>query len=162
MSKVKVLPSKNNELEIIQKGDQLWTTSLDMAEKFGKAHWTVVRSVKNLECSNDFQRNNFVELTRKIPGGEQKYYIISRDGFLFLAMGFTGKKAAEWKEKYISAFNQMERIIIRLANHAQRKAEIAYQQARAEGRIIRREETDIIQKFVEYATKQGSKNAKMY
>ena len=89
-------------------------------------------------------------------------YLISRGGFSFLAMGFTGKKAAEWKVKYITAFDQMEKTILHLASQKERKAQLEYQHARAEGKFIRKEETDVIQKFVEYAAQQGSKNARMY
>lgn len=88
---------------------QITTTSLQIAEHFGKLHKTVLRAVTNLDCSPEFTERNFApsEYTdatgRKLP-----CYRITRDGFVFLAMGFTGKEAAQWKEAYITAFNQME------------------------------------------------------
>ncbi len=89
----KALQSK--KLEIIQKGDQLWTTSLDVAEKFGKRHGHVLRDIKNLECSDDFRLSNFGEsYYQNEQKKDQPMYLISSGGFSFLVMGFKGKKAA--------------------------------------------------------------------
>ena len=92
------------------------TTSYLVAETFGKAHRGVLRDIDNLECSEEFQMHNFVQMfkIRELPNGGQtqdRYYNITKDGFTFLAMGYTGKKAAEFKEKYIAAFNAMEQQI---------------------------------------------------
>lgn len=145
--------------KIIRKDDQLWTTSLDVAEKFGKRHNNVVRAIKNLDIPNDFQLHNFEQLTRKIPGGDQEYYIISRDGFSLLAMGFTGKEAIQWKIKYIDAFNELERFAKKELAKRSNQNWIA---ARTQGIIPQREKTDVIKEFVEYAIGQGSKNANRY
>lgn len=86
------------------------TTSLAIADYFTKRHDDVLKRIRNLECSPDFTARNFAasEYTdstgRKLPS-----YLITRDGFAFLAMGFTGKRAAQFKEAYITAFNAMER-----------------------------------------------------
>jgi len=162
MNKSVLKKKRNTSVEIIKQNDQLWTTSLDIAEKFGKNHRDVVRKIENLDCSEQFKLRNFAQVSRTIRGGTHNYYIISRSGFSMLVMGFTGKKAAEWKEKYIDAFDRMEKIIMRLAHHVQKKGEIAYQQARSEGKIIRHEETDTIKELVEYATAQGSIHAIKY
>ena len=93
---------------------QVTTTSLQIAEHFGKRHDHVLRAIRNLECSADFRIRNFGETveTRENPSGgapiSSPAYRITRDGFVFLAMGFTGKEAAQWKEAYITAFNKME------------------------------------------------------
>ncbi|HEL8054140.1 TPA: Rha family transcriptional regulator [Escherichia coli] len=85
------------------------TTSRYVAELFEKRHERVLDRVRSLECSNNFTEHNFVlsEYTdstgRKLP-----MYDITKDGFVFLAMGFTGKKAARFKEAYIAEFNRME------------------------------------------------------
>ena len=86
--------------------DQVVTTSLKIAEVFEKRHCEVLRSIRNNECSAVFQERNFAFsfYLRKLP-----MYYITRDGFTFLAMGFTGKIAAKFKEAYINAFNEMER-----------------------------------------------------
>ena len=85
------------------------TTSLQVAEKFGKLHKNVIRSIKSLDCSDKFNRLNFEPAEYIDAKGEKRImYYITRDGFTFLAMGFTGKVAASFKEAYIEAFNRME------------------------------------------------------
>lgn len=85
------------------------TTSLKIAEHFGKQHKDVLRKIANLDCSEEFNQRNFAPVEYIDPKGEkQPCYEITRDGFMFLAMGFTGKQAAQWKEAYINAFNRME------------------------------------------------------
>lgn len=105
-----------NELVFRDANGVPMTNSLLVAESFGKAHRGVLRDIDNLECSESFQVHNFVQMfkIRELPNGGQaqdRYYNITKDGFTFLAMGYTGKKAAEFKEKYIAAFNAMERTI---------------------------------------------------
>lgn len=92
------------------------TTSQLVAETFKKPHFQVLRDIDNLECSDCFRESNFVFSfkIREIANGghkEERYCNLTKDGFTFLAMGYTGKKAAEFKEKYIAAFNAMERTI---------------------------------------------------
>lgn len=89
------------------------TTSLDVAAHFGKRHADVTRSINKLECSAEFRLRNFAEASQEVSqpnGGVAKYPVVrmTRDGFTFLCMGFTGKEAAKWKEAYINAFNQLE------------------------------------------------------
>jgi Rha family phage regulatory protein len=89
------------------------TTSLKVADVFGKQHKNVMRDIKTLDCSGPFRGLNF-ELTHEaakigIATRTIPVYEITRDGFTFLAMGFTGKKAAQFKEKYIAEFNRMEK-----------------------------------------------------
>lgn len=90
------------------------TTSLHIAEIFGKEHKNVLRDIRELDCSDDFRGLNFEPSLkiRQLPNGmgerQDPYYFITRDGFVFLVMGFTGKTAAKFKEAYIRAFNEME------------------------------------------------------
>lgn len=101
--------------DLVKKGSdgQLKTTSLIVAARFGKEHKDVLRAVENLECSQEFNERNFapIDYTDR-RGRKQRAFEMTRDGFMFLAMGFTGSAAAEWKEKFIAAFNQMERTLI--------------------------------------------------
>ena len=87
-------------------------SSLEIAERFGKQHKDVLRAIKNLDCSEEFNQRNFAPVTetviRQTGGLSIPAYNLTRDGFSFLVMGFTGKKAAQWKEKFILAFNAME------------------------------------------------------
>lgn len=92
------------------------TTSLLVAKLFKKEHKDVLRAIRNLECSSQFHERNFTlchEINELQNGKPQPFYKITRDGFSFLCMGFTGKEASIWKENYIDAFNQMENHINR-------------------------------------------------
>jgi Rha family phage regulatory protein len=85
------------------------TTSRDIAETFGKEHRVVLLRIRQLECSEEFRVHNFVQTPYTDPQNKQQYdeYHITKDGFAFLCMGFTGAKAAAWKERYIQHFNRM-------------------------------------------------------
>lgn len=88
---------------------QITATSLQVAEHFQKRHTNVIRAIRNLEVSDEFGRLNFEPSTYlNEQGKKQPMYHVTRDGFAMLAMGFTGKEAARWKEAYISTFNAME------------------------------------------------------
>lgn len=89
----------------------MFTTSLIVAQAFEKEHKDVLKAISNLECSEEFSRRNFAHTPYVHPQNGQTYpaFRLTRDGFAFLAMGFTGKRAAVWKEKFLEAFNAMER-----------------------------------------------------
>lgn len=91
--------------------NQIVTDSRSVAEHFGKQHKDVLRAIENLVRGD--QRKiapMFYETTMPDSyGRQQKAYLMNRDGFSLLVMGFTGAKALEWKLKYIEAFNSMER-----------------------------------------------------
>jgi len=98
---------------IASDGHTATTTSLAIAEKFGKRHKNVLNAIRNLECSEAFRGLNFKPTFYTVPGPNnsarrEEMYEITRDGFAFLAMGFTGQEAAAWKEKFLEAFNQLE------------------------------------------------------
>ena len=106
-----------------QNNNQIFCTSLDVAKVFGKRHDDVLKAIRNI--LNDLREigdlqglRNFAESLqhRKIGnfrgrGKKYPYYNLTRDGFSLLAMGFTGKKALQWKIAFINAFNQMEKFI---------------------------------------------------
>lgn len=115
MKELNLFPVSSNELVKVE-NNQVVTTSLKVAEFFNKRHSDVLRAIKNLECTQQFQQRNFalmVEMKKLPQGGATKceYYYLTRDGFTFLAMGFTGKIAAKFKEAYINAFNEMESLL---------------------------------------------------
>ncbi|EAS2000457.1 Rha family transcriptional regulator [Salmonella enterica] len=85
------------------------TTSKAVGEFFRKLHKNVIRTIESLECSPEFTRLNF-ELSEYTDSTGRKLpmYEMTKDGFVFLVMGFTGKKAAAFKEAYIAEFNRME------------------------------------------------------
>ena len=97
---------------VFEQEKQAVTDSLIVAERFDKRHADVLRAIENLECSAVFSQRNFALTSRQDQQNKpQKYYQITRDGFAFLCMGFTGKDAARFKEAFITAFNRMESII---------------------------------------------------
>ncbi|EHQ0816599.1 Rha family transcriptional regulator [Escherichia coli] len=89
---------------------QAVTSSLAVANFFSKRHDDVLKKIRTLECSASFTARNFsVSNYTDCTGRKLPCYQITRDGFAFLAMGFMGKRAAQFKEAYINAFNQMEK-----------------------------------------------------
>lgn len=112
-----------NELVFKGQNDQVLTNSILVAEKFGKEPNDVVRAIDNLLQNADNEcdakvRDMFVEYTEDVPqpnGGVKsaRRFIMNRDGFTLLAMGFTGKKALKFKLEYIAAFNSMENALKR-------------------------------------------------
>lgn len=96
----------------IDNHDTIRVDSLIVAEMFEKRHDDVLRSIRNLDCSEEFRLRNFTESSyRNGQGKKQPCYYMTRDGFVFLAMGYRGKKASQFKEAYIKRFNQMESFI---------------------------------------------------
>lgn len=95
---------------VIMKDQQAVTTSLQVAENFDKNHQHVLRDLDALKEGVQNWTDLFYEDTYTHPQNKQEYRMIymNRDGFALLAMGFTGKKALEFKLKYIQAFNEME------------------------------------------------------
>jgi Rha family phage regulatory protein len=93
---------------VFEDGKKAVTNSLKVAKAFHKRHDNVIRDIENLGCSEEFALLNFEESLYETGGKQQKYYLIKRDGFAFLCMGFTGKEAAKFKEDFIAAFNKME------------------------------------------------------
>jgi len=86
--------------------------SLKVAEIFNKDHKNVIRDIRELDCSEEFRELNF-EPTEymSVQGHKKPCYNMTRDGFVFLVMGYRGKKAASFKEAYIKRFNEMEEFI---------------------------------------------------
>ena len=143
------------ELVIIRK-DEAVCSSLQISNMFKKNHQHILRDIDKLTVQNRTVKNMFQESSYKAENGQvYRMYYLNRDGFSLLVMGFTGKKALEWKLKYIQAFNEMERQL-------KEKQSIQWQQTRIECKKVRKLETAEIKELVQYAQAQGSKNAKKY
>lgn len=104
-------------MELIEtRNNQAVTTSIKVAKYFGKKHFNVVRDIEEIikkgvikiEDTPMFAKSSYVN-----EQNHQSYpiYYMNKDGFTLLAMGFTGKKAMQFKMEYIQAFNQMEKVI---------------------------------------------------
>ena len=98
---------------VVIQNRQVVTTSLQVAKSFEKEHRNVLRDIEGL-LKNEQTQNYFHKGTYEHPQNKQEYpmYYMNRDGFTLLAMGFTGKKAMEFKLQYIQAFNQMEQQLL--------------------------------------------------
>ncbi|WP_301818284.1 Rha family transcriptional regulator [Neisseria maigaei] len=121
----------NAQSLVRQSGNRLITTSLDISRNFGKKHAHILRDIKHLECSKEFNESNFGLVYYTDAKGEKRpMYEITRDGFVFLCMGFTGSAAAQWKEKYIAAFNALEAEAARRRAPASDRLKAAYLSAR--------------------------------
>lgn len=102
----------NTTPTVIVKDGEVFANSRDVADFFGKLHKDVLRAIDNLECSDRFRGRNFALTAERIQVGAAvrtiRSFNMTKDGFAFLVMGFTGKDAARFKEAYIQRFNEME------------------------------------------------------
>ena len=93
-----------------EKGNPV-TTSLLVAEKFEKNHRDVLETIRNLAAENSAAKFLFIESQYENRGKTYPMYVMNRDGFSLLVMGFTGSRALQFKLDFIEAFNKMEQII---------------------------------------------------
>lgn len=92
--------------------DTARVNSLMVAQYFNKSHNHVLRDIQKLDCSDGFRLSNFGQSSYiNEQGKRQPCVCMTRDGFMFLVMGYRGKKAAAIKEAYIKRFNDMEHLI---------------------------------------------------
>lgn len=104
------------EFQLYEKKDMPFCSSIQVAQEFGKRHNDVLRDIRVLDCSEEFRKRNFAHTfqTVDMPNGAQRkdpIYLMTRDGFMFLVMGYRGSKAAAIKEAIIKRFNDMEEFI---------------------------------------------------
>ena len=119
MSQVQLIPEVFSPSVSLHAGRPA-TTSLEVANFFGKRHDNICRDIRGLieSTPENFRALNFEETFRTIPGPnnserQETYFILYRDGFMLLVMGYTGKKALAMKLAYIEAFNRMEEELAR-------------------------------------------------
>jgi Rha family phage regulatory protein len=104
----------DNALGLRIEKDRVVVSSRDIANAFEKEHRRVLQDIRELKCSDEYRLHNFVLTSQSVAmpkGGtrEDKFYLVTRDGFVLLVMGYTGEKAMRFKEAYIGEFNRMER-----------------------------------------------------
>jgi len=137
------------------------TDSLTVAKAFGKLHKNVLRDIEIelSRCSDEFNRLNFGLVGYKDKKGEmRKKYNLTRDGFTMIAMGYKTAKGTMFREKFINAFNAMENRLREMeTSRTDRWVEV-----RVKGKIVRRNLTEMVKEFVEYARSQGSTGAGYY
>ena len=93
---------------VVINNNQIVVSSKDLAEHFGKQHKHVIENIRDILSAENSANEFFHEESYSYNGRRLPMYLMNRDGFSLLAMGFTGKKALQWKLKYIEAFNEME------------------------------------------------------
>jgi len=150
---------------VLVKGQEVYCDSQIVSDKFGKRHSNVIRKIE--QTIKDYSQIKglknetlkFIKTEGNYRNQKYEMYLMDKKAFTILAMGFTGKEALLWKCRFADAFFEMEKIISRTEYN---KSNFEFQQARTMAIENRKEETDTIKQFVEYATKQGSQNAKYY
>lgn len=154
-----------NKQIVLSKKGEAFADSRVIAEKFGKRHSHVVEKIETLIKEIDNIKGpkswtlKFNKRSDNYRGQEYDYYEMNKPAFSMLVMGMTGNKALEWKLRFNEAFYEMERVLTQQSLNQQSEMWLAQ---REQGKLIRQEETDIIKEFVDYATTQGSENAKFY
>lgn len=94
---------------VFTKRGKVFCNSKEIARAFSKEHKHVLRDIRELGCSVEFRRSNFGPNKIKDLSGENTSHVdMTRDGFMFLVMGYTGDRAAQVKEAFIAEFNRME------------------------------------------------------
>lgn len=150
----------NTNTQLVQiSGDRLVTTSLAVSNHFGKKHKNVLQAIENLECSDEFVKLNFQPISyRDGMNREKPAYEITRDGFVFLCMGFTGSAAAQWKERYIAAFNAME---ARLAKPCEASGIEADMKLLAQGMTLVLQQNQLTHRYIDLLERNQKSRARI-
>lgn len=119
-----VVITRNNDGELV-------VTSRQVAEDFGKNHKEVIRAIENhintlggaQNCASLFIESKYQHFQNK---QWYKEYLLTKDGFAFAVMSFTGEEAANWKLKYIQAFNKMEQAIKNPYSHLSKEVQAIF------------------------------------
>lgn len=141
----------NTQLVFVNNNNEVVTDSLTVAEIFGKRHDNVMRDITNI--INEVGVLNFEETPYQNEQNKQWYpkFNMTKDGFTLLAMGLTGKKAMQFKLKYMSEFNRMEKYIKDQQQEKPKTALDQIQRLLLEGTIELKEKVDSLETF----TKEG-------
>lgn len=131
------------EIAKINHEERTVVSSLDIAETFGKEHRRVLQDIREIGCSEEFRLHNFVQSSyENSQGRQQPMFLVTRDGFVLLAMGYTGELAMRFKEAYIKQFNAMESAL--------------------RGKLIEREKGIAVRQALTKALQQSTENERMH
>lgn len=131
------------EIAKINHEERTVVSSLDIAETFGKEHRRVLQDIREIGCSEEFRLHNFVQSSyENSQGKQQPMFLVTRDGFVLLAMGYTGELAIRFKEAYIKQFNAMESAL--------------------RGKLIEREKGIAVRQALTKALQQSTENERMH
>ena len=143
---------EDNALVFI-KNDTPLTTSRTVAEQFDKKHKHVLEDIRQILAAENSATKFFFETSFNNRGKQYPEYLMTRDGFSLLAMGFTGKKALQFKLKFIDAFNRMEQAL----SAPQIERDARWLQTRLGTKASHRPFTDAIKMLIEYLDSRGQK-----
>lgn len=133
------------EVKRISKTEMTVVSSLDVAETFEKNHRDVMESIRNIETNisrAEFSALFYLESYKASNGKTNPMYLMTRDGFTLLVMGYTGVKAMQFKLAYIKQFNAMEMTL--------------------QGKLIEREKGIAVRQSLTKALQQSTENERMH
>ena len=133
------------EVKRISKMEVTVVSSLDVAETFEKNHRDVMESIRNIESAistAEFSALFYLYSYKAANGKTNPMYLMTRDGFTLLAMGYTGEKAMRFKLAYIKQFNEMEKAM--------------------QGKLIEREKGIAVRQSLTKALQQSAENERMH
>lgn len=141
-------------------GDDIWTTSLIVAEEFGRRHDNVLQSLDSLIEDGTISRLDFKVADYRDEQGKQRRALrLNERGFLIAMPFIGGRKSRDGQVRLVDSFLALR---ADLKRRDRRQADEFWQQKRLEGKVARLALTDAVQEFVDYAVKQGSQNASKY
>jgi phage regulator Rha-like protein len=152
------LPNKT-ALVIHGKNNQIIVDSRDLAKEFGRDHKSVLRSLEELYQDGTISRHECVPRDYKKRGRDYRCYELNKAGFLKAMPFIGGRKSREGQRRLVDAFLEQE---LKLERQSKEREKFAYQIARLSGKDSRAILTEVIQKFIVYATRQGSGSAERY
>lgn len=152
------LPNKT-ALVIHGKNNQIIVDSRDLAKEFGRDHKSVLRSLEELYQDGTISRHECVPRDYKKRGRDYRCYELNKAGFLKAMPFMGGRKSREGQRRLVDAFLEQES---KLERQSKEREKFAYQIARLSGKDSRAILTEVIQKFIVYATRQGSGSAERY
>jgi Rha family phage regulatory protein len=154
-----ITPRQASKLIQLSNGEA-WTTSLIIAEEFGRPHKNVLRAIDELIASKEINGLKFEPVEYIDEKGEARRMYRLDERAALIAMPFIGgKKSFDGQKRLVDAFMAMRRILRQLDAH---RASAEWLEARASGKVVRLQFTDGVQEFVEYAEQQNSRNARKY
>jgi phage regulator Rha-like protein len=152
------LPNKT-ALVIHGKNNQIIVDSRDLAKEFGRDHKSVLRSLEELYQDGTISRHECVPRDYKKRGRDYRCYELNKAGFLKAMPFIGGRKSREGQRRLVDAFLEQES---KLERQSKEREKFSYQIARLSGKDSRAILTEVIQKFIVYATRQGSGSADRY
>jgi phage regulator Rha-like protein len=152
------LPNKT-ALVIQGKNNQIIVDSRDLAKEFGRDHKSVLRSLEELYQDGTISRHECVPRDYKKRGRDYRCYELNKAGFLKAMPFIGGRKSREGQRRLVDAFLEQES---KLERQSKEREKFSYQIARLSGKDSRAILTEVIQKFIVYATHQGSGSADRY